>query len=519
MEPYANAPNVTNLALTYDMLRSTLLQDKFSLIDGKIMEIVAQTLAEPSDSNTPHESTPSLAGLNATVPIPPESAGFWRSLRAFAGPAFLVSVGYMDPGNWGTDLQAGALFKYDLLWVVAAASFMAIIMQICAARLGIVTGKDLAQACRDYYPAWSRWPNWFFCEIAIAACDLAEVVGSAVAINLLFDIPFHWAVLITAFDVMILLALQGWGVRFIEAIILVLVGTIGACYFIEIFVLPHTSPDFVEMGLALATPGFREQGMLVVAVGIIGATVMPHNLYLHSALVQSRQLAANPTAVKRAIRFNTIDTVIALAIAFLVNAGILVLAAMVFHGNQSVTLPGGRVVQFGEDTDWITDGYLTLAVLLGTSLGSILFAVALLASGQSSTITGTLAGQVVMEGFMHWRIKPWLRRLATRLVAILPAVVIAWLRPDSKPTDLLVLSQCVLALQLPLAMIPLLHFTSCRRWMGDYKNGWFLLFVGWTSCILITALDVYGLPEILEKAWAVIVGASDVAATGSYNNL
>jgi manganese transport protein len=274
------------------------------------------------------------------------------------------------------------------------------------------------------------------------------------------------------------------------------------------------------MGRALASPGFRQEGMIVVAIGIIGATVMPHNLYLHSALVQSRQLQPNHPALKRAIRFNTIDTVIALSIAFLVNAGILVLAAMVFYGNERVTLPGGRVVAFGDDTDWITDGYLTLAVLLGTSLGSVLFAIALLASGQSSTITGTLAGQVVMEGFMHWRIKPWARRLVTRLLAILPAVLISWLRPDSKPTDLLVLSQVVLAMQLPLAMFPLLHFTSCRKWMGEHKNGWFLLIVGWTSCLLITALDVYGLPDALNDAWEVIVGATDAAASaGSYNSL
>lgn len=471
------------------------------------MEVATQTFAEPSSPVTPVTATPSLEGLHSTVPIPPKDAGFWRSLRAFAGPAFLVSVGYMDPGNWGTDLSAGALYKYDLLWVVAGASFMAIIMQICAAKLGIVAGKDLAQACRDFYPSWMRYPQWIACEVAIAACDLAEVVGSAVAINLLFGIPFHWAVIITAFDVMILLALQGLGIRFLEALILVLVSTIGVCYFIEIFVLPQTQPDFAEMGRALISPGFRQDGMILLAIGIIGATVMPHNLYLHSAVVQSRQLENNPEAMKRAIKFNGIDTVIALSVAFFVNAGILVLAAIVFHGNESVTLPGGRVVEFGEDTDWITDGYLTLAVLLGTSAGSILFGIALLASGQSSTITGTLAGQVVMEGFMHWRIKPWVRRLGTRLLAILPAVLISWIRPDSKPTDLLVLSQVVLAMQLPLAMIPLLHFTSCRKWMGEHKNGWFLLIVGWTSCVLITALDLYGLPETMQKAWTVIVGS------------
>src|SRR5262249_18329710 len=224
-----------------------------------------------------------LEGLHGTVPVPPASAGFWRQARAFAGPAFLISVGYMDPGNWGTDLKGGAVYQYGLLWVVAVSSAMAIVMQVISARLGVVTGKDLAQACRDYYPAWSRWPNWIACEIAIGACDLAEVLGSAVALNLLFHIPLFWAVIITAFDVLLLLTLQGFGMRFIEAVIVVLVATIGGCYFVEIFVLPHTAPDFLEMGRALANPGFRQPGMITIAIGIVGATVMPHNLYLHSA--------------------------------------------------------------------------------------------------------------------------------------------------------------------------------------------------------------------------------------------
>ena len=278
----------------------------------------------------------SLEGLNGSVPVPPANAGFWRQMLAFAGPAFLVSVGYMDPGNWGTDLQAGAQYRYGLLWVVGLASLMAIIMQVLSARLGLATGKDLAQACRDYYPRWTRWPNWLACEIAIGACDLAEVLGSAVAINLLFHIPLFWAVLITAFDVLLLLSLRGMGMRVIEAVILVLVGTIAVCYFIEIFVLPQTQPSFSEMGYALLTPGFRREGMIVLAIGIIGATVMPHNLYLHSALVHSRKLQAEAPMVRRAIRFNTIDTVTALSVAFFVNAAILVLAAIVFNGADRV---------------------------------------------------------------------------------------------------------------------------------------------------------------------------------------
>jgi manganese transport protein len=449
---------------------------------------------------------PSLEGLHASVPVPPPAAGFWRQWRAFVGPAFLVSVGYMDPGNWGTDLQAGASFKYGLLWVVALSSLMAIVLQVLSARLGLVAGKDLAQACRDFLPAWTRWPNWAACELAIAACDLAEVLGSAVALNLLFGIPLLWAVIVTAFDVLLLLALQGLGMRFIEALILVLVMTVAGCYFAEIFVLPQTHPDFREVGRALASPGLRESGMVVVAIGIIGATVMPHNLYLHSALVQSRRMDPSPAGVRRAIRFNTIDTVVALSVAFLVNAAILVLAAMVFHGRTEAVRSDGQVVALGEDTDWIREAYMTLDPLLGVTAASTLFAVALLASGQSSTVTGTLAGQVVMEGFMRWQVRPWVRRLLTRLVAIAPAVLLIGLRGDGSVTDLLVLSQVVLAMQLPLAMFPLLAFASSRKRMGAFRAGGLLLAVGWASCLLITALDVYGLPEAVERAWAVLAG-------------
>ncbi len=449
---------------------------------------------------------PSLEGMHSTVPVPHHSEGFLRQWRAFVGPAILVSVGYMDPGNWGTDLQAGAQYKYGLLWVVLMASIMAIFMQVLSARLGVVAGKDLAQACRDWYPRWTRIPNWLLCEIAIMACDLAEVLGSAVALNLLFHIPLLWAVIITGLDVLLLLALQRFGVRTIEAVILLLVATIGVCYYIEIFVLPQTRPAFGEMGAALLSPGFRETGMLYVAIGIIGATVMPHNLYLHSALVQSRSFQRDVPSMKKAIRFNTIDSVAALAVAFLVNAAILVLAALVFFGKTSVAVPGGHVVAFSEDSDWIRIAHLTLAPLLGTAAASTLFVVALLASGQSSTITGTLAGQVVMEGFMHWRIQPWVRRLITRLLAIIPAILVIGIRGEGSVTDLLTLSQVVLALQLPLAMLPLLQFTSSRKRMGGWRPGWPLLIAGWASAILITTMDVWGLPESLRSAWRVILG-------------
>jgi manganese transport protein len=448
----------------------------------------------------------SLEGIHGTVPVPYHDAGFWAQWRAFVGPAILVSVGYMDPGNWGTDLQGGAQFKYGLLWVVGMASLMAIFMQVISARLGVITGKDLAQCCRDWYPRWTRWPNWLLSEIAIGACDLAEVLGSAVALNLLFHIPLLWAVIITGLDVLLLLVLQRFGMRTIEAIVLLLIATMAVCYFIEIFVLPQTQPSFLEMGRSLLIARLGQAGMIYVAIGIIGATVMPHNLYLHSALVQSRKLQKDGPSIRRALRFNTIDSVVALTIAFFLNAAILVLAATVFFGKESVMLATGQLVRFSADSDWIRVAYLTLAPLLGTSVASILFAVALLASGQSSTITGTLAGQVVMEGFMHWRIKPWLRRLITRALAILPAVFIIGLRGDSSVTDLLTLSQVVLALQLPFAMFPLLHFTSARKYMGAWKNGWLLLSAGWISAIVITAMDIYGLPDSLRAAWQVIIG-------------
>ena len=454
-------------------------------------------------------SHPSLEGMHGTVEVPHHDAAFWKQWRAYVGPALLISIGYMDPGNWGTDLQSGAQFKYGLLWVVAAASVMAIFLQVISARLGVVTGKDLAQCCRDWYPKWTRWPNWLLCELAIGACDLAEVLGSAVAINLLTHnyIPLFWAVVITAGDVLLLLALQRYGMRKIEAVVLVLISTIALCYFIEIFVIPQTKPSFLEMGHALLTPGFRRAGMLYMAIGIIGATVMPHNLYLHSALVQSRKLQKDEGAIRTAIRFNTIDSSVALIVAFFVNAAILVLAAMVFFGKDSLTLASGRIIPFNDDTDWIRIAYLTLAPLLGVVAASPLFAIALLASGQASTITGTLAGQVVMEGFMHWRLRPWVRRVITRLLAIIPAVLVIGIRGDSSTTDLINLSQVVLALQLPLAMFPLLHFTSSRKRMGQWRSGWFLLIAGWGSAVMITGMDIYGLPDAVRQAWRVIAGS------------
>ncbi len=466
------------------------------------MKPVAQEKQPPSKPS----GSLSLENVHGSVPVPDSRAGFWRQMAAFFGPAVLVSVAYMDPGNWGTDLQGGAQFKYGLLWVVALASVMAIFLQVIAARLGVATGRDLAQCCYDWYPAWTRVPNWLLAEIAIIACDLAEVLGSAVALNLMFHIPILWAVIITGADVLLLLLLQRFGMRTIEAIVFVLVATIGLCFFLEIFVLPETKPDFLEMGRALVTPNLHSTTMIYVAIGIIGATVMPHVLYLHPALVQSRKFKRDDESIRKAIRYNTIDATANLSVAFLVNAAILVLAATVFYGKDNIIVAGGHVVQFNENTDWIRAAYLTLAPLLGTFTASTLFAVALLASGQSATIVGTLAGQVVMEGFMRWKITPWLRRLITRLFAVVPTVVFIGIRGANNINDLLVLSQVVLALQLPFAMFPLLHFASSRKKMGQWRIGWFLLIAGWGSALLITAFDFYGLPGALKEAWSVISG-------------
>ncbi|MGA9778616.1 MAG: Nramp family divalent metal transporter [Verrucomicrobiia bacterium] len=465
-----------------------------------------ETNPSAASGAVPRPGAMSLEGLHGSVQVPHHKAGFWKQMAAYFGPGILVSVAYMDPGNWGTDLQGGAQFKYGLLWVVGLASLMAIFLQIIAARLGIATRRDLAQCCYDWYPGWTRVPNWLMAEIAIIACDLAEVLGGAVALNMLFHIPIFLGVIITGVDVLLLLAMQRFGMRTIEAIVLLLVATIGVCYYIEIFVLPQTQPSFLEMGRAMIMPHLSSATMVYVAIGIIGATVMPHVLYLHPALVQSRKFQKDDESIRKAIRFNTFDVIGNLSVAFLINAAILVLAAIVFYGKTSVTVAGGQVVQFNDSTDWIQAAYLTLAPLMGTAAAGTLFAVALLASGQSATIVGTLAGQVVMEGFMHWRIKPWLRRLITRSLAIIPTAVFIGIRGANNITDLIVLSQVVLALQLPFAMFPLLHLASSRQRMGQWRLGWFLLIAGWGSALLITAFDFYGLPDAVKQAWQVISG-------------
>jgi manganese transport protein len=448
----------------------------------------------------------SLEEVHRSVPVPTAKAGFLRQWFAYTGPALLVSVGYVDPGNWGTDLAAGARYKYGLLWVVTAACAMAMVMQILSARLGVVTGKDLAQCCRDHLPRWTRWPAWIAMEAAVAATDLAEALGSAVALNLLFGMPLVWAMVITALDVMMLIALQGLGMRVLEAVVATFVATIAGCYAVELFVLPPMRPDLLELGSALVRPGLSSPGMLVVAIGIVGATVMPHNLFLHSALVQTRNFGRQPSAIRRAIRFNAFDSVIALGLAFLVNAAILVLAALVFHGRDQIVVDGGITVTFAPDSDWIRIAHFTLAPLLGTTLASTLFAVALLASGQSSTITGTLAGQVVMEGFMNWRIRPWIRRLASRLLAVVPAIWLVAIRGQTAVTDLVNLSQVILCLLLPFAILPLVYFTSSQKIMGTWRAGRLLRSLAWAIAVLITLLNFYSLPASLVEAWRILHG-------------
>ncbi|HLA38619.1 MAG TPA: Nramp family divalent metal transporter, partial [Candidatus Glassbacteria bacterium] len=434
---------------------------------------------------------PSLPEVHGSVQIHKNSR-FWRRLFTFSGPAFMVSVGYMDPGNWATDLAAGSQFGYRLIFVVLLSNIMAILFQTLSARMGIVMGRDLAQACRDHYPPWITWIQWIICEIAIAACDLAEVIGSAIALKLLFGIPLMWGVLITAFDVIILLLLQSYGIRKMEALILTLVFTIGVCFTLEMFL---SRPD-----LGGIVQGFKPMALhgssLYIAIGIIGATVMPHNLYLHSALVQSRAIKRDEPGQKEAARFNLIDSVVALNAAFFVNAAILVLAAAAFYrsGHHEVAS--------------IEHAHSLLEPLLGSTIAPLAFAVALLASGQSSTLTGTLAGQIVMEGFINIRLRPWLRRLVTRSLAIIPATIVIYKQGESSVDALLVLSQVILSLQLSFAIVPLIHFTSDRRKMGRMATPLWGRIFAWLAAAVILALNlqlVFGTLSggLSEGRWAV----------------
>jgi manganese transport protein len=419
---------------------------------------------------------PSLAEAYRTVPV--SGVGTFRKLLAFAGPGYLVAVGYMDPGNWATDLAGGSRFGYTLLSVILLSNLMAVLLQGLASKLGIVTGRDLAQACRDHYSRPVSFALWVLCEIAIAACDLAEVIGTAIALNLLFDIPLTWGIIITALDVLLVLTLQNKGFRRLEAFVIALVATVGGCFLFELIV---SRPDMaaVARGFIPDPDIVRDREKLYIAIGILGATVMPHNLYLHSSIVQTRKYEQNAAGRREAVRFAFIDSTIALSLALFINAAILIVAAATFYksGNTQVAE--------------IQDAYKLLSPLLGVGAASTVFALALLASGQNSTLTGTLAGQIVMEGFLDIRLRPWMRRLITRAIAIVPAVVVSIIYGERGTAQLLVFSQVILSLQLSFAVFPLVTFTSDRLKMGEFVNPRWLTVLAYLVAFVIGGLNAW----------------------------
>ncbi len=426
---------------------------------------------------TPDWDRRSLPEVHGSVAIPVGGPP-WRKMLAFAGPGYLVAVGYMDPGNWATDIAGGARFGYTLLSVILLSNLMAILLQALSARLGIASGRDLAQACRDGYSRRTTFVLWVLCEIAIAACDLAEVLGAAIALQLLFGLPLIWGVCLTSLDVLLVLYMQHKGFRWVEAIVIVLILGIAGCFAVELWM---ARPDVGDMALGLVprTEILTNPAMLYISIGILGATVMPHNLYLHSSIVQTRNYGDSFESKKEAIRYATIDSTVALMSALFINGAILVMAAAVFHGT-----PHEAVAD-------IADAYLLLDPLLGTTMASTLFAVALLFSGQNATLTGTLAGQIVMEGFLNLRLRPWLRRLVTRLIAIVPAVVVIAIYGEEGSGPLIVLSQVILSMQLPFAIFPLVQFTSSRRMMGPFAISLWVKALAWPVCIIIAGLNVY----------------------------
>ncbi|AQR75878.1 divalent metal cation transporter [Sphingomonas sp. LM7] len=423
-----------------------------------------------------NERQPSLAGVFRSVAVPAGPGKFWRKLGAFAGPGYLVAVGYMDPGNWATDIAGGSAFGYTLLSVVLLSNLMAMLLQSLSARLGIVTGLDLAQSCRDAYGPKVRLGLWSLCELAIIACDLAEVLGTAIALKLLFGIPLVMGVTLTAIDVLLILALQRYGFRKLEAFIVALLIVIALCFGFEL-AMAQPSIAAIGAGLIPSSEIVTNPAMLYIAIGILGATVMPHNLYLHSAIVQTRRFDRGDEGKREAITLATIDSTIALALAFFVNAAILILAASAFHGT-------GRT-----DVAEIQDAYHLLTPILGAGAASMLFGVALLAAGQNSTITGTLAGQVVMEGFLNLRLPLWLRRTITRSLAIVPAVIVVAWWGDSGAARLLILSQVVLSLQLPFAVVPLVRFTSDPARMGRFASRGWIRIAAWSVTAIIIGLN------------------------------
>ncbi len=426
--------------------------------------------AESSSAVSPaakprHENLPSLPEAHRTIPIS-HTASWIRKVIAFAGPGYLVAVGYMDPGNWATDIGGGSRFGYTLLSVILISNLMAMFLQALSAKLGIASGRDLAQACREHYSRRTSIALWIVCEIAIAACDLAEVLGSAVALQLLFGLPLLAGVIITGLDVLVVLALQGRGFRIIEAFVVTLIGTVGACFAYEIF-FSHPLWRAAAVGLIPTAEILRNRDMLYIAIGILGATVMPHNLYLHSSIVQTRAFGSSTRDRREAIRYAVFDSTLALGFALFINAAILILGAAAFH-----TRGMNNVAE-------ISDAYKLLSPVLGVSFASTIFACALLASGQNSTLTGTLAGQIVMEGFLQIRLKPWLRRLITRALALVPAALVIGIAGEGKVTPLLILSQVILSFQLPFAVIPLIQFTGDRKKMGEFANSRFTTVVAW----------------------------------------
>jgi manganese transport protein len=421
--------------------------------------------------------TKSLPEVHGSIAVPHE-AGFWRKMLAFAGPGYLVAVGYMDPGNWATDLAGGARFGYTLLSVIMISNLMAILLQALAARLGIASGRDLAQACRDSYSRPTAVLLWILCEIAIAACDLAEVLGAAIALNLLFGLPLVWGVCLTALDVLVVLFLQHRGFRYVEALVVSLIVLIAGSFAVELW-LAKPALGALTLGFVPRTEILRNGEMLYIAIGILGATVMPHNLYLHSSIVQTRKYRDTQDSKREAIRFATIDSSVALMSALFINAAILIMAAASFHGTGYEAVAD------------ISDAYKLLSPLLGTTLASTLFAVALLCSGQNATLTGTLAGQIVMEGFINLRLRPWLRRLITRLIAIIPAVIVISIYGDRGSGPLIILSQVILSLQLPFAVFPLVAFTSDRAKMGEFVSPMWVTVLAWTVALVIAALNIY----------------------------
>ena len=429
--------------------------------------------------------TPSLAEVYRTVPV--GGVGWWRKALAFAGPGYLVAVGYMDPGNWATDLAGGAQFGYALLSVVLISNLMAVLLQGLAAKLGIVTGRDLAQACRDHYSRPVSLGLWLLCEVAIAACDLAEVIGSAIALNLLFGIPLPWGIGITALDVLLVLYLQNKGFRLLEALVIALIATIAGCFLFEIVISrPELGP--MVLGFVPSVSILADRDKLYIAIGILGATVMPHNLYLHSSIVQTRRYEETSAGKREAVKYAFLDSSIALSFALFINAAILIVAAATFHRTGHTAVAE------------IQDAYQLLTPLLGVAGASAVFALALLASGQNSTLTGTLAGQIVMEGFLNIRIRPWLRRLITRGVAIVPAALTAIFFGASGTAKLLILSQVVLSLQLSFAVFPLVRFTSERAKMGEFVNPRWLTALAYATAAVIAALNVWLLALTL-RGW------------------